>query len=69
MQTAIRLPAYTVNKRNIQHFYSSTVLDIIHRAVRVRVRVTLQLTVSQSVCLGVQPNLGLLTRDIIFFFF
>jgi hypothetical protein len=40
--------------------------------VRVRVRVTLQLTVSQSVCLGVEPNLGLLTRDIIiiiFFFF
>jgi hypothetical protein len=35
----------------------------------VRVRVTLQLTVSQSVCLGVEPNLGLLTRDITFFFF
>jgi hypothetical protein len=34
---------------------------------RVRVRVTLQLTVSQSVCLGVEPNLGLLTRDIIIF--
>jgi hypothetical protein len=34
--------------------------------VRVRVRVTLQLTVSQSVCLGVEPNLGLLTRDIFF---
>jgi hypothetical protein len=30
---------------------------------RVRVRVTLQLTVSQSVCLGVEPDLGLLTRD------
>jgi hypothetical protein len=37
--------------------------------VRVRVRVTLQLTVGQSVCLGVEPNLGLLTRDIIFYFF
>jgi hypothetical protein len=35
--------------------------------VRVRVRVTLQLTVSRSVCLGVEPNLGLLTRYIIFF--
>jgi hypothetical protein len=35
--------------------------------VRVRVRVTLQLTVSQSVCLGVEPNLGLLTREIFFF--
>jgi hypothetical protein len=28
--------------------------------------VTLQLTVSQSVCLGVESNLGLLTRDIFF---
>jgi hypothetical protein len=37
-------------------------------ASRVRVRVTLRLTVGQSVSLGVQPNLGLLTRDIIFFF-
>jgi hypothetical protein len=44
---------------------SSIVWDI----VRVRVRVTLQLTVSQSVCLGVEPNLGLLTRDLFFFFF
>jgi hypothetical protein len=34
---------------------------------RVRVRVTLQLTVSQSVSLGVEPNLGLLTRDLFFF--
>jgi hypothetical protein len=32
------------------------------------VRVTLQLTVIQSVCLGVEPNLGLLTRDHFFFF-
>jgi hypothetical protein len=29
--------------------------------------VTLRLTVSQSVSLGVEPNLGLLTRDIYFF--
>jgi hypothetical protein len=35
----------------------------------VRVRVTLQLTVSQSVRPGVEPDLGLLTRDIILFFF
>jgi hypothetical protein len=34
----------------------------------VRVRVTLQLTVSQSVCLGVESNLGLLIRDLFFFF-
>jgi hypothetical protein len=27
-----------------------------------RVRVTLRLTVSQSVCLGVEPHLGLMTR-------
>jgi hypothetical protein len=32
----------------------------------VRVRVTLQLTVSQSVSLGVEPNLGLLTIDFFF---
>jgi hypothetical protein len=30
---------------------------------RVRVRVTLRLTVSQSVCLGVEPRLGLMTRN------
>jgi hypothetical protein len=30
--------------------------------VKVKVKVTLRLTVSQSVCLGVEPNLGLLTR-------
>jgi hypothetical protein len=29
---------------------------------RKRVRVTLRLTVSQSVCLGVEPSLGLMTR-------
>jgi hypothetical protein len=29
-------------------------------------RVTVRLTVSQSVSLGVEPNLGLLTRDIFF---
>jgi hypothetical protein len=29
---------------------------------QVRVRVTLRLTVSQSVCLGIEPNLGQLTR-------
>jgi hypothetical protein len=33
----------------------------------VSVSVTLQLTVSQSVSLGVEPNVGLLTRDIFFF--
>jgi hypothetical protein len=37
-------------------------------SVSVRVRVTSRLTVSQSVSLGVEPNLGLLTRDISLFF-
>jgi hypothetical protein len=32
------------------------------RLVRVRVRVSLQLTIRQSVCLGVEPCLGLMTR-------
>jgi hypothetical protein len=36
---------------------------------QVKVKVTLRLTVSQSVCLGVEPNLGLLTRDFSFSFF
>jgi hypothetical protein len=35
--------------------------------VKVKVKVTLRLTVSQSVCLGIKPNLGLLTRDDFFF--
>jgi hypothetical protein len=47
---------------------SATVARNISHA-RVRLRVTLQLTVSQSVRLGVEPNLGLLTRDIFFIFF
>jgi hypothetical protein len=36
-------------------------VTVLFSAVRVRVRVTLQLTVSQSVRHGVEPNLGLLT--------
>jgi hypothetical protein len=35
--------------------------------VQVKVKVTLRLTVSQSVRLGVEPNLGLLTRAFFFF--
>jgi hypothetical protein len=41
----------------------------VHMIWIIRVRVTSQLTVSQSVCLGVEPNLGLLTGDIIIIFF
>jgi hypothetical protein len=37
-------------------------------SVRVRVRVTLQLTVSQSVRLGVEPRLGLMTRYLFIYF-
>jgi hypothetical protein len=35
---------------------------LIHSATKVKVKVTLRLTVSQSVCLGVEPRLGLMTR-------
>jgi hypothetical protein len=40
--------------------YTTILLHV--RSGQVRVRVTLRLTVSQSVCLGVEPNLGQLTR-------
>jgi hypothetical protein len=33
-----------------------------HVKVQVKVKVILRLTVSQSVCLGVEPRLGLMTR-------
>jgi hypothetical protein len=36
------------------------------RYVKVRVKVTLQLTVGQSVCLGVEPQLGFMTRCFFF---
>jgi hypothetical protein len=50
---------------------ASNVVDasvfVFHPSVpRWQIKVTLRLTVSQSVCLGVKPNLGLLTRDIFF---
>jgi hypothetical protein len=32
------------------------------KIVKVKVKVTLRLTVGQSVCLGVEPRLGLMTR-------
>jgi hypothetical protein len=37
--------------------------------VTFRVRVTLRLTVSQSVCLGVEPYLGFMTRFLFIYFF
>jgi hypothetical protein len=36
--------------------------DIYTHQVQVQVQVTLRLTVSQSVCLGVEPRPGLMTR-------
>jgi hypothetical protein len=36
--------------------------------VKAKVKVTLRLAVSQSVCLGVEPNLGLLPRVFLLFF-
>jgi hypothetical protein len=61
-------------KKNSKHHNTSEVTTLFNNAIGsapipVRVRVTLQLTVSQSVSLGVEPNLGLLTRDIFFSFF
>jgi hypothetical protein len=53
----------------LPHKYYNCHLELIMcNCFRVRVRVTLQLTVSQSVSLGVEPNLGLLTSDFFFFF-
>jgi hypothetical protein len=39
------------------------------KELRVRVRVTLRLTVSQSVCLGVEPNYGTFDHRLLLFFF
>jgi hypothetical protein len=36
----------------------SSLIGLPIKNVRVRVRVTLRLTISQSVCLGIEPNLG-----------
>jgi hypothetical protein len=41
---------------------SLAISDLATKSVCVRVRVTLQLTVGQSVSLGVEPRLGLMTR-------
>jgi hypothetical protein len=37
------------------------------KIVKVKVKVTLRLTVSQSVSLGVEPHLGLMTRYLLMF--
>jgi hypothetical protein len=43
-------------------------LKILHFALpQVKVKVTLRLTVSQSLSLGVEPHLGLMTRYLLLF--
>jgi positive regulator of sigma E activity len=44
----------------------TTVRQFPQSSQSVRVRVTLQLTVSQSVCLGVEPRPGLMSRYLFF---
>jgi hypothetical protein len=41
----------------------------LHQAGNVQVRVTLRLTVSQSVCLGVEPSYGTFDHRLFIFFF
>jgi hypothetical protein len=43
--------------------------SVLQSQVKVKVKVTLRLTVSQPLCLSVEPNLGILTRDFFFFKF
>jgi hypothetical protein len=54
-----------VSEFRIRYFANTSVciadVDLVSRCLK-RVRVTLRLTVSQSVCLGVEPRLGLMTR-------
>jgi hypothetical protein len=46
--------------RQILSFYVNSAISLLQQKINSeRVRITLQLTVSQSVCLGVEPNLGL----------
>jgi hypothetical protein len=40
---------------------------MLDRQVKVKVKDTLQLTVSQSVCLGVEPHVGLVTGYLLLF--
>jgi hypothetical protein len=51
-----RFPLVSTPQQNTQLSYDSLTTESIS------VRVTLRLTVSQSVCLGVEPRLGLMTR-------
>jgi hypothetical protein len=53
------LPAGSQQHRQCLLF---TALLQLNWLVKVKVKVTLRLTVSQSVCLGVEPRLGLMTR-------
>jgi hypothetical protein len=49
-------------RENLKSYGGGHVYDRSGVLERVRVRLSLRLTVSQSVCLGVEPRLGLMTR-------
>jgi hypothetical protein len=51
-----------LRKHNTSRLCSQELWPLYHRGGQVRVRATLRLTISQSVCLGIEPNLGQLTR-------
>jgi hypothetical protein len=53
-----------ITVESLKRFRPNLVHILLYVCVRVRVRVTFRLTVSQSIRLGVKPILGLLTRNL-----
>jgi hypothetical protein len=53
-----------LERGNLNHWTSDVIPthESLHLEEVAEVKVTLRLTVSQSVCLGVEPTLGLVTR-------